>query len=163
MKVIYVIADTLRRDHVSVYGDAPWKLPARGAKIQTPNLARFASEAAVFGHAYIGSFPTMPMRFDLMTGHYAFPELGWAPIPADESHITARDGAANWMVYGGTSREQLGGIGTYTNSYQITHESDQYVCRLAGEGQSTIEEPLDTLSAAVDFIVNALGPEENPS
>jgi len=62
VKVIYVIADTLRRDHVSAYGDAPW------GKIHTPNLARFASQAAVFEHAYIGSFPTGPNRRDTVLG-----------------------------------------------------------------------------------------------
>ena len=36
MKVILVIADTLRRDHVGVYGNAPW------GKIKTKNLDLFA-------------------------------------------------------------------------------------------------------------------------
>ncbi|HID22587.1 MAG TPA: hypothetical protein EYP14_09315, partial [Planctomycetaceae bacterium] len=62
MRVIYVIADTLRRDHLSVYGDAPW------GRIHTPNVARFASQAAVFDHAYIGSFPTGPNRRDTALG-----------------------------------------------------------------------------------------------
>ena len=75
MNIIVIISDTLRRDYLGPYGN-DW--------VRTPNLDAFAREATVFDRYYIGSFPTMPMRFDLMTGHYAFPELGWAPIPAGE-------------------------------------------------------------------------------
>ena len=80
MKLIYIIADTLRRDHVSVYGCAPW------GKIHTPNLARFAEEAAVFDQAYIGSFPTGPNRRDTLIGAtsegVAFNQ--WTPLSPDE-------------------------------------------------------------------------------
>jgi len=75
MNIIVIISDTLRRDYLGAYGNS-W--------VQTPNLDGLAREATVFDRAYIGSFPTMPMRFDFMTGHYAFPELGWGPIPPGE-------------------------------------------------------------------------------
>ena len=35
MKVIYVMADTFRRDHTGVYGNPPWW------EIHTPNLQAF--------------------------------------------------------------------------------------------------------------------------
>jgi arylsulfatase A-like enzyme len=57
MKVIYMMADTLRRDHLGVYGNR-W--------IHTPNLDRFAKGAVVFDNAYIGSFPTIPNRRDTL-------------------------------------------------------------------------------------------------
>ena len=62
MKVILVIADTLRRDHTGVLGNPPWW------KIQTPTLQRFSQIASVFENAYIGSFPTIPNRRDTLLG-----------------------------------------------------------------------------------------------
>ncbi|MCX7012956.1 MAG: sulfatase [Candidatus Sumerlaeota bacterium] len=81
MKAILVIADTFRRDHSSVYGDAPW------GKILTPNLARFAAEAAVFDNAYIGSFPTGPARRDILMGHcrQGLPFNEWSALLDDEA------------------------------------------------------------------------------
>ena len=81
VKVVLVIADTLRRDHVSVYGNAPW------GKIHTPNLARFATDAAVFDHAYIGSFPTGPMRRDTVLGYAPEGEAfnGWTLLLKEEA------------------------------------------------------------------------------
>ncbi len=60
MKVIYMMADTFRRDHLGAYGNR-W--------IRTPNLDRFAGCAALFENAYIGSFPTVPNRRDTLLGH----------------------------------------------------------------------------------------------
>jgi len=60
MKVVLLVADTFRRDHLGAYGNT-W--------IRTPNLDRLAAEAAVFDHAYIGSFPTVPNRRDTLLGH----------------------------------------------------------------------------------------------
>lgn len=81
MKVILVIADTLRRDHVSMYGNAPW------GKIHTPNLAAFAKDATVFDHAYIGSFPTGPMRRDTVLGYAPEGEAfnGWTLLLKEEA------------------------------------------------------------------------------
>ena len=80
MKVIYVMADSLRRDHVSVYGAPPWW------EIHTPNLERFAKTAAIFENAYIGSFPTVPNRRDTHLGHgdKGLPFNRWKPLDADE-------------------------------------------------------------------------------
>ena len=43
MKVIYIMADSMRRDHVSVYGGPAW------GKVHTPNLERFAEMIALGG------------------------------------------------------------------------------------------------------------------
>jgi len=59
MKAVFLMADTFRRDHVSCYGNH-W--------IHTPNLQKLASCAAVFENAYLGSFPTIPNRRDLILG-----------------------------------------------------------------------------------------------
>jgi arylsulfatase A-like enzyme len=81
MKVILAIADTFRRDHLSAYGDAPW------GKIHTPNLTRFASRAAVFDNAFIGSFPTGPNRRDTIMGYCAAgqPFNLWTDLTRDEA------------------------------------------------------------------------------
>ena len=59
MKVIYIMADTFRRDHMGAYGNE-W--------IHTPYLDKLAARCARFEHAYIGSFPTVPNRRDTLLG-----------------------------------------------------------------------------------------------
>ncbi len=73
--VIFVVSDTLRRDHLSIYGND---------RISTPYLERFAQNALVFENAYTGSFPTVPNRHDIMTGRFTATYIPWAPLPADE-------------------------------------------------------------------------------
>ena len=45
--------------------------------IKTPNLDRFAEHAALFDQCYIGSYPTVPNRWDLSTGNCALADR-WA-------------------------------------------------------------------------------------
>jgi arylsulfatase A-like enzyme len=78
MNVIVVLTDTLRRDHLSVYGTPPW-----GWKVHTPNIDRFAAESLIFDRFYQGSFPTGPTVQDMLTGQYWFHTLGWSPLPDD--------------------------------------------------------------------------------
>ncbi len=73
--VIMVISDTLRRDHLGVYGN-DW--------ISTPYIDRFAKNALVFENAYTGSFPTVPNRHDIMVGRFTATYIPWAPLPQDE-------------------------------------------------------------------------------
>jgi len=75
MRIVLIISDTLRWDHLGAAGN-PW--------IHTPNLDRLAAESMVFEHAYTGSFPTIPHRVDLLTGRWVYPFRGWAPLPTDE-------------------------------------------------------------------------------
>ena len=72
MNLVVIISDTLRRDFLGCYGNT-W--------VQTPSIDALARESIVFDRCYTGSFPTMPMRADLMTGKYVFQNIGWAPIP----------------------------------------------------------------------------------
>lgn len=80
MKVIYVMADSMRRDHVGAYGRPSW------GPVHTPSLDRFASTAAVFENAYIGSFPTVPNRRDTLLGHgdKGLPFNRWRGLDPDE-------------------------------------------------------------------------------
>lgn len=72
--VILIISDTLRRDALSCYG---------GNWIETPHLDRFAQQAVIFENAYVSSFPTVPLRNDLITGRHTFTYKPWAPLDKD--------------------------------------------------------------------------------
>ena len=71
MNVIFIMNDSLKKDHLGLYGNE-W--------IKTPNLDRLAESSAVFDRAYIASYPTVPNRTDLFTGRYGFPHRGWQPL-----------------------------------------------------------------------------------
>ena len=83
MKVIYMMADTFRRDHLGAYGN-DW--------IHTPSLDKLASESAVFDNAYIGSFPTGPNRRDTLLGRggLGLPFNLWRRIENQEITIPER-------------------------------------------------------------------------
>ncbi len=93
MNVIVLINDTFRRDHLGCYGNQ-W--------IQTPNLDRFAEGAAIFDRYYAASYPTVPNRWDLSTGRFGFPHLGWQPLnPEDESwgQLLSNRGVHTQMIW----------------------------------------------------------------
>ena len=75
MNFVIIMNDTLRPDYLSAYGN-DW--------VKTPNAEAFAKTAAVFDHAYVGSFPTIPNRTDLFTGRYGEPFHPWLPLAYDE-------------------------------------------------------------------------------
>ncbi len=94
--VILIVFDTLRRDALGCYAEAPdW-----GA-IHTPNLNAFARDAVTFTRAYPESLPTLCARRAIYTGQRTYPFhngdfgasksdfvsflAGWGPIP-DEQH-----------------------------------------------------------------------------
>ena len=85
--VIFIMNDSLRRDHVNAYGvPAPWTRPGHEGEpfIRTPSLDRFAQDAMLFDRCYIASYPTVPNRTDLYTGRYGFCYRGWQPLePTD--------------------------------------------------------------------------------
>ncbi|HJN14359.1 MAG TPA: sulfatase [Armatimonadota bacterium] len=74
MNAIFVVADSLRRDHLGCYGNE-W--------IRTPHLDAFAGDSAVFEDAYQSSHPTLPNRQDHFIGRYGFPWYGWGPLPRE--------------------------------------------------------------------------------
>jgi len=92
MNVIMVILDSLRKDHVGVYGNG-W--------IQTPNLDALAGESLRFTRAYPESVPTIPARRAIHTGIRTWPFRDWVPqkgetffpagwqrIPEDQTTLT---------------------------------------------------------------------------
>ncbi len=93
MNIIFLMNDTLRADHVNAYQrPVPWNRPGHEDQpfIDTPNLDRLAADSALFERCYIGSYPTIPNRHDLMTGQFGFPTLGWEPLKPEEVVIAER-------------------------------------------------------------------------
>src|SRR5579862_9449870 len=79
MNVVVIVSDTFRRDHLGCYGNT-W--------IKTPSLDAFAKQACVFEHAFTGSFPTVPLRNDIMTGRYSFTYKDWSPLAENETVLS---------------------------------------------------------------------------
>ncbi|UCH35567.1 MAG: sulfatase [Armatimonadota bacterium] len=90
MNFIVIISDTLRRDHLGLYGNK-W--------ISTPHLDRFAERCVICDHAYTGSFPTIPHRTDVMTGQYCFTYTDWAPLARDSVVLSQVLGDAGYLTY----------------------------------------------------------------
>ncbi len=78
MNIILIISDTLRRDFLGCYGNN-W--------ISTPNIDKFAKNSILFENAYIGSFPTVPNRHEILTGKFVFTYYKWAPLPQQDITI----------------------------------------------------------------------------
>lgn len=105
MNVILVIIDSLRRDHLGVYGN-DW--------IKTPNLDALARESLRFDRSYPESLPTILARRAIHTGIRTFPFRnwqkwyeedvnlwGWQPIPRGQvtlAEILLEEGFYNLMV-----------------------------------------------------------------
>ena len=67
MKVILIISDSFRRDHIGAYGNR-W--------IRTPALDRLAGRSCVFEDMFLNCFPTGPFRQDVLLGK---PRTGACP------------------------------------------------------------------------------------
>lgn len=75
MNIIFIVSDSLRRDHLGCYGNST---------IHTPNIDKLAKRSTVFDRYYCASFPTVPARADLFLGKWTYTYIGWAPMPTDE-------------------------------------------------------------------------------
>ena len=73
MNIIHIISDTFRRDNLSIYG----------GKGYSPSLDTFAEKCVVFDKAYVCSYPTVPIRGDLVTGQVGICRRGWEPLKRD--------------------------------------------------------------------------------
>ena len=71
MNVIWIVADTFRRDHLGAYGNPD---------IRTPALDALAAKAVRFDRHYGAGFPTMPTRADHQTGRWTISFMGWEPF-----------------------------------------------------------------------------------
>ncbi|MGH3090015.1 MAG: sulfatase-like hydrolase/transferase [Rubrobacteraceae bacterium] len=100
--IVLIILDSLRKDHVGVYGNE-W--------IQTPNLDAFANESLRFTRAVPEAMPTIPARRAIYTGLRTFPfrdwipqqgngytPYGWQRIPEDQVTLTETLREAGWRT-----------------------------------------------------------------
>ena len=78
MNVIWIVADTLRRDHIGAYGNP---------EIRTPALDNLAARSTRFDAHYASGFPTMPARADYFTGRWTVSFTGWGPLPGDVTTV----------------------------------------------------------------------------
>jgi arylsulfatase A-like enzyme len=74
MNVIWIVADTLRRDRMGCYGHPT---------VRTPALDALAARSVRFDRAYVAGFPTMPARADHFTGRFTMSFMRWEPLPPD--------------------------------------------------------------------------------
>jgi len=61
MNVVWIVADTFRRDHLGAYDNSI---------IKTPSLDSLAEQSVRFDRHYAAGFPTMPSRADHFTGRW---------------------------------------------------------------------------------------------
>ena len=78
MKIVWITADTFRRDHLGCYGNE---------RIRTPALDSLASAGVRFDRHYAGAFPTMPTRADHFSGRWTMSFMGWGPLGPDFSTL----------------------------------------------------------------------------
>lgn len=93
MNVIFMVNDTFRRDYLGCYGNTC---------IKTPNLDAFADQSAIFDQYYIGSYPTVPNRWDMLVGKYGFPTVGWEPLRRQDRtlpQILGKAGVHTQMIW----------------------------------------------------------------
>lgn len=89
MNFVLVCIDTLRYDHLSCHGN-DW--------IKTPNFEALARESVVFDNAYVGSYPTIPHRTDVMKGEFGRPLHPWLPLGFDDPRLPEILGQAGWAT-----------------------------------------------------------------
>ncbi len=93
MNVIMIVNDTFRRDCLGCYG---------GTEVDTPYLDAFARESVIFDRYYIGSYPTVPNRWDMAVGKFGFPTRGWQPLEPEDRTIAqmlSRRGVHTQMIW----------------------------------------------------------------
>lgn len=75
MNVIWIIADTFRRDALGVYGNKV---------VRTPSLDGLAEKSMRFNRHYAANFPTVPARADFLTGRWTMSYMHWEPLQEGE-------------------------------------------------------------------------------
>ena len=77
MNIVFIIADSLRQDHVSRYDwpDCP---------VETPHIDRLAAESVMFDNCYPQGLPTIPVRTEWLTGRGTLPFRPWQPLAKED-------------------------------------------------------------------------------
>ena len=97
MNFILIVSDTFRLDNLRCYEHVRPRLSTPKGPARTPNLDRLAEISAVFDHAIIGAFPTVPNRKDVFKGRTTFPfDDRWAPLEPDAVTVFGELGKAGY-------------------------------------------------------------------
>ncbi|MEW6357348.1 MAG: sulfatase-like hydrolase/transferase [Planctomycetota bacterium] len=135
MRMIFLMVDTLRYDHLGAAGNPNG---------YTPELDKLAEHSFFFENYYISSFPTVPNREDTMCGTYSFPDHGWGPLPADAVPIAQILNDKKYICQLITDTPHLIGRGHgYHRGFHAYHwlrgnECDTYLTRLNHEFKQTM-------------------------
>ena len=91
--ILFVMYDQLRADYLGCTGHPTLK---------TPHIDAFAQRAAILDQAYIASYPTVPNRWDMLTGRFGFATRGWQPLSHEDitvAQVLARRGVHTQMIW----------------------------------------------------------------
>ena len=91
VNIIFIVADSLRQDHVSFYG---WE----GCPLETPHIDRLARESVVFDNMYPEGLPTIPVRTQWMTGQRTLPFRSWQPLTKEDRTIADILSSEGWLT-----------------------------------------------------------------
>jgi arylsulfatase A-like enzyme len=86
VNIVLIVVDTLRYDYVGANAPAVAHRPPTSVP-ETPNLDRLAARSWNFHRAFAASYPTIPMRTDVMTARYGAPFHRWKPLDCDKPTI----------------------------------------------------------------------------
>jgi arylsulfatase A-like enzyme len=75
--ILMIVSDTVRWD----------MLGYNGGPVRTPNLDKLAARSMIFERHYASSFPTVPARYDYLTGKPAYAGPGWGPLPKTDRSV----------------------------------------------------------------------------
>jgi len=85
--LIFIMLDSFRQDHVSAYNQR--KAVFTGiAPCKTPNIDKFAKECVIFKNVYPCGLPTIPVRYELMSGQFSLPFRKWMVLSREDISIT---------------------------------------------------------------------------
>ena len=79
MKIVLILSDSFRYDHIGGFGLQ---------KVDTPELDALLEDSVSFDNCYAGSFPTVPQRYDMLTGKLGFPFRGWERLTEKDITIS---------------------------------------------------------------------------
>jgi arylsulfatase A-like enzyme len=88
--ILLLVSDTVRWD----------MLGYNGGQVRTPNLDRLAARSMVFDRAYVSSFPTVPARYEYLTGKPAYAGVGWGALPRADRSIASALTEAGYTTLG---------------------------------------------------------------
>lgn len=89
-RIVVLVADTVRSDYLGY----------NGGHVNTPNIDRLAERSTIFRRHYASSFPTVPARYDYLTGKPAWIDVGWGPLPRQEYSVVGSIASAGYKTLG---------------------------------------------------------------